>query len=560
MPTAPLRRDLALAFALAAVLGTGWTWAAWNDLAHLLLPDTDDVVRLQQVRDWLAGQPWRDVAQHRLGAGLPMHWSRVADLAPAALIALATPIVGGHAAEVAAMVVWPLALFAAALALVGRIARTLGPGLAGTATAVAAIGYPATTLFLPGRIDHHGLQMVLLVGATLALLRPAGAGAGVVAGLAAALSLAIGLETMPFFAVLGVVAIVDWIAGRDRSDERLQGLGIGALVGLAAAKGLIATDGWNWPACDGFTAQAWRAALALAIVPLALAAGTRVLAGSRVRATAALTAGTLASLIALAISPACLAPYGAVDPLMARLWLTKVGEAQPLFAAPLATAIGYGGLMLAGILASLWRLRATRTRGWAVLLALQLASLALAGVQLRGAYPGALLAAPALAAAIGRARAKGAASVAGAWVVSAGMLYPIAAQALVPAMPDASQGQGDCASPALLAAADRLGPGLVIAPIDAGAALLAGTHARVLAAPYHRNDAANLDGYRFYLAGPAAAHAIADRWHATAWLSCAAMPGPARAVGLPGWHRATQLADGAAIWTRDTLWKAPARR
>lgn len=47
----------------------------------LVLPDTDDAMRLVQIRDLLAGQGWFDMSQHRLmppnGAG--MHWSRLVD-------------------------------------------------------------------------------------------------------------------------------------------------------------------------------------------------------------------------------------------------------------------------------------------------------------------------------------------------------------------------------------------------------------------------------------------------------------------------------------------------
>ena len=71
------------------------------------------------------------------------------------------------------------------------------------------------------------------------------------------------------------------------------------------------------------------------------------------------------------------------------------------------------------------------------MLALQLGALAVAVMQLRGAYAGALLAAPALAALIAAARRAGALPLAGAWLVSAGMLYPLAAEAMAPAAPEA---------------------------------------------------------------------------------------------------------------------------
>jgi hypothetical protein len=540
------------------VLGAAWAWRAWVNLQALRLPDTDDVVRLQQIRDWLAGQAFADLTQYRLAGGSPMHWSRLPDLIPAALIAMLTPLLGSHAAEVTAVIAWPVMLFAAALLLVARIARALGTH-APTAVAVAAIAYPATTLFLPGRIDHHGAQMVLLLGAVLALLRPASTGAGFAIGVLAAVSLVIGLETMPVLAVLGAFAIAEWVMDRRGAAARLQGLGVGALVALAAAKGIFATSAWDLPACDGFTRQAWQGAVAVAPAPLLLALLDQRLSGWRARLGAAAPAAIVAAGAALWLSPACLRPYGGVDPVMARLWLAEVGEAQSLFAAPFATALGYAGLMIAGLIGSIWQWRVTRSWGWAALLTCQVAALAVTLMSLRGAYAGALLATPALAAAITAAREKGALRLSAAWIASAGMLYPLAANALTPAAASAPQGSGDCGSTAMLAALDALPVGTVIAPIDAGAYILAGTRHRVLAAPYHRNGQGNREVYAFYLGEAAQAAAVARHAGADYALACAAMPGPARASALPGWGALVTLPDGAIIYA-PRLSREPAER
>lgn len=536
-----LRRDALVAGLLALLLGLAWTWQGWADLSALRLPDTDDVVRLQQIRDWLAGQPFADVTQRRLAGGLAMHWSRLPDLMPAAAIALLTPVLGQQTAEVVAVVAWPIALFAIALLLVARIARVLHVEAA-TATVLAALAWPAATLFMPGRIDHHGLQMVLLLGAVLAQLHAPGPGAGVAMGLLAAASLTIGLETTPLFAALGAVAVAEWIAARPGAAERLQGLGIGALVGLAAAKGIFATSAWSYPACDGLTAQAWRAAAAIAFAPLALALLDRRMTGWRVRAAVAGAVAAVAGGVAMAISPGCLSPYGGIDPLLTRSWLAAVGEAQGLFAAPPATAIAYAGVMVVGIGCGLWQLRARPSWNWAALAVVQLAALVVTIDALRGAYAGALLAAPALAAAIAGERGRGAIRLAGAWLLSAGLVWPLAAQALpaAPAVPAA--GQGDCASPAMIAALAGLPPGTVMAPIDAGARILAGTRHRVVAAPYHRNNAGNRAAYAFY-GSAAAAAAVARAWRVDWALRCAAMPGTAPA----DWRRHATLPDGAEI-------------
>jgi len=55
--------------------------------------DDDDVMRLVEVRDLLAGQSWFDLTQYRLGldGGTLMHWSRLIDLPIAVLIRALRP-------------------------------------------------------------------------------------------------------------------------------------------------------------------------------------------------------------------------------------------------------------------------------------------------------------------------------------------------------------------------------------------------------------------------------------------------------------------------------------
>ena len=574
-PRASLRRDALIAFGLAVALGLAWAWRDRANLSTLWLPDTDDVMRLQQVRDWLGGQGWSDLAQHRLGdpavGGTAMHWTRLADLGPAALIVALAPLLGRHLAEVAGVTLWPLMLFGAALLLLARIARALAGGsaaVAGTATVLAAVAYPATTIFAPGRIDHHGLQMVLMLAATLATVAPARARAGLVAGVAAAAGLTVGLETAPLLAVLGAASVVEWTAtGR---GARLRGLGAGALAGLVAARAAFAPAAWAITTCDALAAPSWRAALPLAGAALLLGLVGPWFATRRSRLLAAAVAGGGAIAVALRLSPTCLHPYGGVDPLLARLWLDRVGEARPLVAAEPSVAIGYAGVMVAGLAATLWRATATRERGWWTLAGLLLAALATSMVQLRGAYAGALLAAPGLALLVGAARARGVVPLAGAWAASAGMLYPVAAAALVPARPGDEASGGACASPALAGALAALPRGEVMAPIDAGARLLAGTPQRLVAAPYHRNGAGNLASYRFYAGSPAMAARVAARLRLAYAVACADMPGraaPGTAAHLladrplPGWRTVARTADGARIDTpQPRLSPAPPRR
>ena len=67
--------------------------------------------------------------------------------------------------------------------------------------------------------------------------------------------------------------------------------------------------------------------------PMLLALTAREFMKPAVRAILALLVACVIGAIVFAQAPQCLgaAPYGMVDPLLARLWLGKVGEAQPLF-------------------------------------------------------------------------------------------------------------------------------------------------------------------------------------------------------------------------------------
>ncbi len=521
-------RDTLIAGGIAALLSAVWVIRDWANLVARHLPDTDDAVRLQQIRDWLGGQAFADLSQHRLAGGLAMHWSRLPDLVPGTIIEALTPLVGTPTAELVTIIAWPALLFAAALMLIGRIARSVDAGIAPAAIIVAAIGYPVTTLFLPGRIDHHGLQIVLLLVIVRALLMTPSRASGAIAGVATVASLITGMEMAPFLALAASWLWLDWLRGRDGATATLASFGGATIAALTIGGSIFASRQFDYPGCDGFTRTVWQLALAGSAGAAMLAIAGRWLKSwkGRLAATAA-----IAGLCAFASLPglhACLRPYGSVDPLVARLWLDHVGEAQSLLAAPWPTALGYAGLLIAGLIAGCWRLIGTRARGWALLVVFQIASLLLALIEVRGVYAGAMLGAPALAAAIGIARQRGVLALAGAWIGSAGMVYPIAAQALAarPAENHERPVAGDigCNDHAAMDRLRRLPAGTLMAPIDAGSYALAETRHRVIAAPYHRNNAGNAAMYRFFLADDATARIIAVRWRVDYVMLCDPAP------------------------------------
>jgi hypothetical protein len=508
-----LRSPYLLAVVLALLLGAAWSAADWADLSARRLPDTDDAMRLAQIRDWIAGQRLGDLSQHRLANGLALHWSRIGDLVPAAIILALRPFFGTAPAEIAAVVAWPLVQFAALLGAVATTARRVAPAAVVPATLLAALAYPATSLFLPGRIDHHALQLLLVLVQLNALLAPRSLASGAVAGAAVAAGAAIGLETLPF--ALLTTAVVALSAMSER-DPRQTGFGLALAGGLALLLPLAGRGG----VCD-------------TVEPLApvIIAGGLVLAAlgwiERGKPALAIAAAIALAILAWPAARPCLAgPYASVDPLAARLWLSHVTEAQPLLAAPLAQAVSYAGLAIAGMMAGAvlaWRRRA----GWPLVVAYQLCSVALALSQLRGIYLAAILAVVPFAAMIVALRARSTIAVLCGWIAGCGLTYPLAVGAFgdkqaVAATPSAAS----CTSPAALARIAALPPGRVMAGVDLGAYLIAGTRHSVVAAPYHRGGAGIADAYRFLMSPPDAAHAVARRWRVDYVILCPGDLGP----------------------------------
>ncbi|KAB2921876.1 MAG: hypothetical protein F9K30_13465, partial [Dechloromonas sp.] len=154
---------------VVASMAAIWGGNAWRGISW----DTDDFMRLIQVRDWLAGQGWSDLTQYRLNppAGTPMHWSRLPDL-PLAAIALAlSPLLAvNDGLAIAAMVVPPLyfLLFVIVYALPARM--MLGMARSPIGLLVAISGSATVAQYAPGRVDHHGLQLIMIMAAIALLL------------------------------------------------------------------------------------------------------------------------------------------------------------------------------------------------------------------------------------------------------------------------------------------------------------------------------------------------------------------------------------------------------
>lgn len=538
------RRDWFAAIALALFLTACWVARDWAQLRWLNLPDTDDMMRLAQVRDWVAGQGFNDWTQYRLAppGGAPMHWSRINDLMPATMLVTLTPLIGRDAAELAMVIGYPALLFILYLFLSARLARRLGGAEAALpAILIAALAYPANALFLPGRIDHHALQIVLLQLAALAVMGPGGWRSGALLGAALALSFGIGLETAPQALALVGMLFLRWLVFGE--DERARALAFGA--GLAGVTlllvGVARPTYWTALWCDGFTPASVMAALGTGAAWFAIGAVSPRLRDWRVRLAIGGVLGGAAVVATLTAYPACLSgPYAPMGPFLRHAIIDSIPEATGVLVQPsVASAIQAVALLAVSAGASLLYLRgAGAAQRWAALpLALIYAiSIALTFSQLRGAYMGAAMAAPMLAQLVLAARAAPCwrpAAVLVAWCASAGVLWLVVSteieDRLRPAVKQSSEAAKSCRTGDVWHQLDASPPGTVLTAMNHGARVIGGSHHGSVGAGYHRNNRGNHATYDFFLAPPERAQEIAAAWGARYMLFC---PGDFEEIGV----------------------------
>ncbi|HYD37885.1 MAG TPA: AcrB/AcrD/AcrF family protein, partial [Allosphingosinicella sp.] len=230
-------------------------YARWAQIGAFALGDTDDNMRMMQVRGLIAGQGWYDLRQHKLNPpwGADIHWSRLVDLPIAGLRLALAPLVGGVAAEKTAVAVAPLLPMGVAMAAVAATARRLiAPRAFTLAVAVLLCGHSARSMWSPLRIDHHGWQLALLAVAVAALADAKRARGGALLGLASALSLTIGLEMLLYLALIGGIAVLLWL--RDPAEGRRLATYGASLAGGAALGFLIfASEANRAPVCDALS-------------------------------------------------------------------------------------------------------------------------------------------------------------------------------------------------------------------------------------------------------------------------------------------------------------------
>lgn len=475
----------------------------YDEIAQLDFADPDDSMRLVQVRDFLAGQSWFDVSQHRANppVGGPMHWSRLVDLPIAGSILLLRPFVGSHWAEVGAVLIVPaLTLAALLVGLYWAVSPLLGKGGALLCCALFATSPMVLIQCASMRIDHHGWQMVMMAlvfGGTLHCHPRRG---GLIAGLAMAMWLHISSEGLPMAALAGAVMTVRYVLD-SREWPRIASY----IWMLAAASSilLLITHGWNASLvfhCDSMSPVYL---LPLMAMPPVLMAGHK-LWGQKTYVRRILPMG-LAVGIAVALfmvtgKPCLSGPFSALDPQVYELWYKAVLEGLPIWmqGLPIRSLIVVPLLLgLTGYAIIIHRETDWfRRRDWLTVLALTAGATVLSILVMRTTSIAHLLAIPGnayLFMTIGkRARSLSSAALRIPATASLLMLAPIVAVALtLPVLSNAAlEGKSQIAEASVFSEINELNgiaPAVLFAPIDISPDILLFTRNAIIGTGHHRN-------------------------------------------------------------------------
>lgn len=566
------------------------------DAVHwFALGDTDDNMRYLQVRDWLNGQGWFDLRQYRMNPpeGANMHWSRIVDLPIAGLMLFFRLFLSEGQADRWACAVAPLLPLLPLMLGLAFITRRLSRAgsLAWIIAAFGPLGAPmGLGMYMPLRVDHHGWQLALVVAMLAGIVDRKWLRGGLVAGMASALSVAIGMEMMVYLAGAGGLIALRWVFKEGAARRMMPyAAALGSGTGLLYAA--FASNDNRGIACDAISLN-WTATLILAAGGMVLLSTLR-LKGWPKRLGAGAVVGAVVAGFTWHFWPQCLASAYQIEPELDRLWLSHIREAKPLTAQSLSAAIPIVALPVGGLLAALlgcFAARQDKERLWAwgsVMLMVGFA-LGLTFWQIRSGPAAQLIAIPAVAwvgygaiewlvrGSAGERLSALLALLIAVLSFNGDLVYPQLQKiglAKPPAPATAATKARDarfkrintantrCRTQPALAALDQLPPATIMTMVDLGPRLIAMTHHSAIAGPYHRNGKAILDLHHAYDGNAATFLDTARRHGARYFLLCQDFPEGtiyrARSRGgmydqlekgqIPAWLKPVELKSGFTL-------------
>jgi hypothetical protein len=528
----------------AVLVGLAWLVIAvdlvikhWAGTA-LTLSDTDDAMRLVEVRDFLNGQGWFDLHQPRLGppVGYDSHWSRLIDAGLAGMFLVFHQFVDVALAERLMRVVWPLLWLIPAILGAAAIAwRIAGRDAAVVTLLLAVVGLPVFQQFVPGRIDHHNAQIALALAVVAATVwSDRVRGAAVAAGALTGLALAIGLENLVFIAICGAAFAVRYAVDRAAAPALARygwSLAAGAAVAFVA---IVGPDRWTVTECDAIAIN-WAAPIVVAGVLMGIEGARLASHRTAARVTAMAAIAAVAGLAFVLLEPRCLGgPFGMTDPQLKTLWLSHIAEMQPLSAISRKSPVIVAALAAfpaAAAIATLLLARELR-RDFAFLVAAAallvacVLTVAVAKMSMYAMWLGMPLVAAFSLRIFARLRLENLAARAFAAmlltpaVLSAFAIAAVQAAGSPPVEEHDSRVLAGCFKTASYAQLARLPRGVIATEPDYGSFILALTQHSAIAAPYHRLADGILATHRIFTSPPDAARDELRHFGATYVVTC----------------------------------------
>jgi hypothetical protein len=414
-------------------------------------------------------------------------------------------------------------------------------------------------MFMPMRIDHHGWQLAFLCLGIAGVADPRARRGGITLGLASAGSLVIGLELLPFLAIMGAAVVLRWVWQPDDAP-RVTGYGLTLALGCAGGYLVFASYANAVPRCDVLS-PVWLGVM-VAAGWLAWGLPQLALSGWRWRLGTSAVAGALLALGFVLLAPQCLGRPEQVSDALYQSWLRNINEFKPLYTKDWQQVLSTIALPIFGVIGSIvatWRARGTPMFAvWAPVALISGVSLLLCLWQTRmgaaaqlAAVPGAVALVWLLVPMLRRspsmvARTLGVVAVVLA-VSGLGLQYVLSQ---IPEKKQSARMEGIsranrlCPTLPAMRPIGRLPATTIFTFVDLGPRLITVTHHRAIAGPYHRNGDAILTVHRTFDGTPDTARATMKVKGATLLLVCPNMSESTvyRARSPNGFY--AQLAEG----------------
>ena len=468
--------------------------------------DSDDIMRYIQIRDWLNGQSWFDTDQNRLGLsnGTDMHWSRLPDI-PIALLALFFEMfMTQNKALHLAAAIWPPILGLGVLAILNLGANYIAsqPLLKPTRLAALSLGLVFIALigrFNPGSIDHHNIQLILILGSIVWLIKSQSFKHGFFSGVCAGIAIAIGPEIYPFVGLIGLFVACDWAWLGEARRHRSLGFGLGFSIALMALfVSTVRPSDWSIVYCD----QLSNVTVIIAIIGglgLSLSARFTSSKPALIRLVCLSVVGISCLLFLTLFASQCIGnPLNDLSEIMHIYWLNNITEAKPLLSekSVILFVVPYRiGTAVVAFLVLLWSFFNKRFQSYWVLFSILLfASIIFTLYQVRFYIFAQMMAILPLSYWIaeryqtGKSKENNIAYL-GAIFLSLPLFLALPGFLMKPSENETSKdvSQVNCLPDDLIARLNQFPDQVVFAQSNSGPILLKLTHHRVLNANYHRN-------------------------------------------------------------------------